>query len=659
MTFRSCNAAMRYRTIDGTCNNLHKPRDGSFKDTLLRLVPNAYEDGKSLPRFNGFDGYLLPSAGEISQKVLTNVSEPALTSLTNLHQVFGQFLAHDIVLTKTMKTSSGGNYKCCKDTGIDETLGLRGEPCYPIKWPNPVGDHGCGNFVRTVGEIDCKSHIREPINFLTAFVDGSGVYGSTKDESHSLRSFVGGKLTKSAHDLLPARGNPHDKSNCILFTENDFCFDAGKLTISAHALLPARSNPDDKSNCILFTDNDFCFDAGDKRVNEVSGLTALHIVFMRYHNLIAQQLSTMNPSLDDEILFQETRRIIVAIIQKITYHEYLPLLIGPAAMSQYGLTEPYSYNPNISPGIFSSFSAAAFRYGHSSVPNKWTNGNSRLPLGVMFQRPYYIQIANGTGYDHTMKGMLIDSSQEVDLEFNKAFQVDLFNTDAFAGNTLAAINIQRGRDFGLPSYNTFREACGLPRLNSFDNGSAQFNRLQMVYSHVDDVDLYIGGLSEDPVTDGIVGPTFACIIGQQFNNLKFGDRFWFENAQSSGFSQGQMNAIRNLTFSRVICDTAKIERIPTFAFLHENNSTNILVECSDNTETPPSMNIIRKLEPQKEDETMSYKFLRATDFEYVKLYFLYHQCYYSSVDVHKSQQNKGFIIHFLIIEDEATSKVYI
>ncbi|ESO82114.1 hypothetical protein LOTGIDRAFT_176310 [Lottia gigantea] len=189
----------------------------------------AYQSrGKHLPRFNGFDGYLLPSAGEISQKVLTNVSEPALTPLANLHQVFGQFLAHDIVLTKTLKTPSGGNYKCCKDTGIDETLGLRGEPCYPIKWPNPVGDHGCGNFVRTVGEIDCKSHIREPINFLTAFVDGSGVYGSTKDESHSLRSFVGGKLTKSAHDLLPARGNPHDKSNCILFTENDFCFDAGK-----------------------------------------------------------------------------------------------------------------------------------------------------------------------------------------------------------------------------------------------------------------------------------------------------------------------------------------------------------------------------------------------------------------------------------------------
>ena len=48
--------------------------------------------------------------------------------------------------------------------------------------------------------------------------------------------------------------------------------------------------------------------------------------------------------------------------------------------------------------------------------------------------------------------------------------------------------------------------------------------LHGVYDHVDDIDLFTGGLAERPVVGGLVGPTFACIIGQQFLNLRKGDR---------------------------------------------------------------------------------------------------------------------------------------
>ena len=82
-----------------------------------------------------------------------------------------------------------------------------------------------------------------------------------------------------------------------------------------------------------------------------------------------------------------------------------------------------------------------------------------------------------------------------------------------------------------------------------------------MYEHVDDIDLFTGGMAEKPVVGGIVGPTFACIIGQQFLNLRQGDRwvgsrpaavlsraccrFWYETGSHPGaFSPGQLQEIR-------------------------------------------------------------------------------------------------------------------
>ena len=58
-----------------------------------------------------------------------------------------------------------------------------------------------------------------------------------------------------------------------------------------------------------------------------------------------------------------------------------------------------------------------------------------------------------------------------------------------------------------------------------------------------------------PVTGGVVGPTFACIVGQQFLNLRKGDRFWYENGNHpGGFNQRQLQEIRKSSLSRIICD---------------------------------------------------------------------------------------------------------
>lgn len=69
--------------------------------------------------------------------------------------------------------------------------------------------------------------------------------------------------------------------------------------------------------------------------------------------------------------------------------------------------------------------------------------------------------------------------------------------------------------------------------------SSQRMRFQQIYQSVDDIDLFSGGISEYPLQGAIVGPTFTCIIGTQFNHLKFGDRYWFEHGgQDGSFTRG-------------------------------------------------------------------------------------------------------------------------
>ena len=93
---------------------------------------------------------------------------------------------------------------------------------------------------------------------------------------------------------------------------------------------------------------------------------------MRQHNIIAEQLHTINPHWGLEQVYQETRRVIIAIIQHITYNEFLPRVLGPHISRRFSLElEEFGYHDQYdstcSAGIFNEFSAAAFRFGHSMI----------------------------------------------------------------------------------------------------------------------------------------------------------------------------------------------------------------------------------------------------------------------------------------------------
>jgi len=76
---------------------------------------------------------------------------------------------------------------------------------------------------------------------------------------------------------------------------------------------------------------------GDPRVNENCGLGMIHIVWVRQHNLIETELHQLNPHWNGEKLFEETRRIVIAMLQHITFNEWLPLLLGPDNVKKHGL----------------------------------------------------------------------------------------------------------------------------------------------------------------------------------------------------------------------------------------------------------------------------------------------------------------------------------
>merc|ERR1711872_1113977 len=100
--------------------------------------------------------------------------------------------------------------------------------------------------------------------------------------------------------------------------------------------------------------------AGDGRVNEQPNLGLLHIIFMREHNRIANELSSVNRNWSDEQLFQEARKILIAKYQHILYNEWLPIVLGKQYMNLFGLTplsRDYSrdYDPSIDPRITNEF----------------------------------------------------------------------------------------------------------------------------------------------------------------------------------------------------------------------------------------------------------------------------------------------------------------
>lgn len=232
-----------------------------------------------------------------------------------------------------IRSVNGSVPQCC---GVSELH----PSCEPIKvpaddpWLGPF-EIRCLEFLRSAPaqRRDCLLSWREQTNQVTSFLDASTIYSSNERMSERSRLFLNGLL-------LFGRGSPQD----------DVC------------LRGAFS-----SNCIR---------PGDMRSGEQPGLLAMHHVWVLEHNRIANELAEMNLHWSDEKIYQEARRIIGAMVQHITYREFLPLVLGREVCELFDLElngQGYykSYDVRVNPTIANEFSAAAFRFGHSLIQNTY------------------------------------------------------------------------------------------------------------------------------------------------------------------------------------------------------------------------------------------------------------------------------------------------
>ena len=302
----------------------------------------------------------------------------------------------------------------------------------------------------------------------------------------------------------------------------------------------------------------------------------MHTLWVREHNRIATQLAYLNPGYTSGKLFLTTREIVSAVIQKITYKDYLPEILGDEIST---LIPPYvsgdvnlGYNPEVDPSVPNAFATAAYRFGHSQIQPFFDrldpsyNSIERLELNDAF---FNTAPVRDFGIGSLFRGLVTTNTRLVDEFLNSVLTNNLFAEDSDTpGLDLASLNIQRGRDHGLPSYFVYRQwaekTCGL--VSDFRHELTEVHFLQ-VYGDLQNVDLFVGGLAEEPLPGGVVGATFACIFAQTFLALRHGDRFYYENQDGGAFSAAQIAEIEKATLSRVICDNTDTITIQENAFL--------------------------------------------------------------------------------------------
>uniref|UniRef100_A0A2K6W3J0 Ig-like domain-containing protein n=1 Tax=Onchocerca volvulus TaxID=6282 RepID=A0A2K6W3J0_ONCVO len=562
----------KYRTYDGQCNNMEHQFWGVAQTPFRRNLPPIYENGFNTPvGWNPeklYFGFKKPNPRLVSMKIISTEEITPHFGYTAMMKQWGQFLAHDIEQTapglarQTYMKGAICNRTC-------ENL----DPCYnvpiPSEDPRMQGEKkpeiSCIEVERSsatcgsgqTGPIYRQLTYREQMNILTAFIDGSGIYGSAEVDALDLRDLFGD------HGLL--------RFDIVSETQKPY------LPFERESSMECRRNRSHENPI-------GCFLAGDYRANEQLALLSMHTLWFREHNRIATKFLEINPHWDGETIYQETRKLIGAMLQVITYEHWLPKVLGPDGYAE--LIGPYKgYDSEVNPTLANSFSAAAFRFGHTIVnpilyrldKNFEPIKEGHIPLHEAFFAPE--RLLSEGGIDPLLRGLFampMKAPNEQQL-VNKELTHKLFSRVEESMYDLATINIQRGRDHGLPGYVAFRRWCNFSVPETWDDLEDDIPddnvraTLKELYGHPGNIDLWVGLILERRLAGALVGPTIGCILGDQFRRLRTGDRFWYEN--EGIFTSLQLQQIRKATLAAVLCNNGDyIDRVQEGKYLRRSGT---------------------------------------------------------------------------------------
>jgi hypothetical protein len=518
------------RSVDGSGNNLNDPTLGAPISLLERLdysgIPNitgnnAYADGISAPARTG--------PGHVSPRVISNllgaqsVSIPNDRGLNDMWLIFGALFA--------------------ADTGqpvpnFSDPLPISVATGDPVFDPSGTGSVTLG-FFRSLG---VQIPQREHLNVVNTWFDMSPTYGGEPQRAALLRSGERGRLlseiSANGEELLPTYG-----------------FLRSLKPVDAPTVLASDEFQ-------AFPNRDRFFVGGIPGINIFTFSTVLPTVFLREHNRVAGAIHGLKPGEKesigvppveqanrgayDEAIYQLARKIVTAEMQSITYHEYLPALGVELS--------PYTgYNDTAKPDLLSEFTTALFRFPHSMQNSLFLrlkedgraipSGHFPVPVGI-----FNPELVHADGVDAILRGLLVQTAQEVDLKV-----IDGLRNIAVPGlfADLLADDIQRGRDRGIPDYNSVRRAVGLPSVAGFSELTSDpptLAALAAAYpSGIASLDPFVGILLEPHVPGSSLGVTGKRLFARQAEKTRDSDRFWYQNQLT--FDPRLRRALRLLGFS--------------------------------------------------------------------------------------------------------------